>query len=44
VNFLYMNSVASSGNSGIRFEVQVRQAGTDFVASYSEAVFFFLSR
>jgi len=42
VNFLFMNCVASSANSGIRCGVQVRQAGTDFVASYSEAVFFFL--
>lgn len=42
MNFLFMNSVVSSANSGIRCGVQVRQAGTDFVASYSEAVFFFL--
>ncbi len=41
MNFLSMNSVASSANSGIRCGVQVRQAGTDFVASYSEVVFFF---
>jgi hypothetical protein len=41
VNFLFMNSLASSANSGIRCGVQVRQAGTDFVASYSEVVFFF---